>query len=114
MNSLFIDTHGKCVTVILFKDGKVIDQINLETMNKHSVVAMPSIKSILENNGCSINDIHEILVCNGPGSFTGIRIGAGIAKGFCAALPKIKRVPINSLDLIAYTFAKTNPSFKQS
>lgn len=96
MNSLFVDTHAKNVLIILFKDGKIVDKIDLETMNKHSVVTMPSVRSILEKNGIEVNQLNEILVCNGPGSFTGSRIAVTIAKTMAFSL----NIPIKQIDAL--------------
>lgn len=96
MKSLFIDTHAKNVTIILFKDGKIVDEINIETMNKHSVVTMPSIKRILEDNNCDVKELTEILVCNGPGSFTGSRIAVTLAKTMAFSL----NIPIKQIDAL--------------
>ena len=96
MNSLFIDTHGKNVIVILFKNGNILEKIDMETMNKHSVVTMPSIKKILEDNKCDVKDLNEILVCNGPGSFTGSRIAVTLAKTIAFSL----NIPIKQIDAL--------------
>ena len=96
MNSLFIDTHAKNVLVILFKDGKIVEKIDLETINKHSVVTMPSIRTILDNNGVKVEQLSEILVCNGPGSFTGSRIAVTIAKTMAFSLG----IPIKQIDAL--------------
>ena len=96
MNSLFVDTHAKNVLIILFKDGKIVDKIDFETMNKHSVVTMPSIRTILEKNGVNVNQLNEILVCNGPGSFTGSRIAVTIAKTMAFSL----NIPIKQIDAL--------------
>lgn len=96
MNSLFIDTHGKNVLLILFKNGKVLDKIDIETLNKHSVATMPSIKRILESNNCDAHSLKEIIVCNGPGSFTGSRIAVTIAKTMSYSLD----IPIKQIDAL--------------
>lgn len=108
MFSLFIDTHAKNVLVILFKDGKIIDKIDLETINKHSVVTMPSIRTILENNDCTSEDLNEILVCNGPGSFTGSRIAVTIAKTMAFSL----NVPIKQIDALTIMAVNVNSDDK--
>ncbi len=79
MYSLFIDTHYKEVVIVLFKNGVYIDKRNKESI-QHSVFVMPLINEILINNSITINNINEIIVVNGPGSFTGVRIGVTIAK----------------------------------
>lgn len=104
MNSLFIDTHAKNVTIILFKDGKIIDKIDMETMNKHSVVTMPSIKKILEDNMCDVKGLNEILVCNGPGSFTGSRIAVTLAKTIAFSL----NIPIKQIDALTIKAVNVN------
>jgi tRNA threonylcarbamoyl adenosine modification protein YeaZ len=96
MNTLFIDTHAKNVLIILFKDGKILDKIDIETMNKHSVVTMPSIRTILTNNKMDVKDLNDIIVCNGPGSFTGSRIAVTIAKTIAYSL----NIPIKQIDAI--------------
>ena len=108
MNSLFIDTHAKNVTVILFKDGKIIDTIDQETMNKHSVVTMPSIKKILDDNNCTVKDLNEILVCNGPGSFTGSRIAVTLAKTIAFSL----NIPIKQIDALTIKAVNVNDDKK--
>lgn len=79
MFTLFIDTHFKDVNIVLYKDGKVIDHLTSDNQ-KHSVVTMPLIVDILKNNNIKINSIKEIICVNGPGSFTGVRIGVTISK----------------------------------
>ena len=106
MNSLFIDTHAKNVTIILFKDGKIVDEINIETMNKHSVVTMPSIKKILEDNNCDVKELAEIIVCNGPGSFTGSRIAVTLAKTMAFSL----NIPIKQIDALTIKAVKFSKS----
>ena len=96
MNTLFIDTHAKNVLIILFKDGKILDRIDIETMNKHSVVTMPSIRTILSNNKIEVEDLNDIIVCNGPGSFTGSRIAVTIAKTMAYSL----NIPIKQIDAL--------------
>ena len=108
MNSLFIDTHAKNVTVILFKDGKIIDTIEQETMNKHSVVTMPSIKKILDDNNCTVKDLNEILVCNGPGSLTGSRIAVTLAKTIAFSL----NIPIKQIDALTIKAVNVNNAKK--
>lgn len=89
MYSLFIDTHDKKVTIVLYKDGNVLNIIDEVTSNKHSIVTMPSIRKIIEDSFITVNDISEIYVVNGPGSFTGERIAVTIGKtmAYCLSVP---------------------------
>ena len=94
--TLFIDTHDKNVLIILFKDGKIISTENLETKNKHSEVALPTIASILDNSNVDVSELNNIIVVNGPGSFTGVRIAVTIAKTIAYALS----IPIRTIDAL--------------
>jgi len=100
MYSLFIDTHFTNVNIIIYKDSKVIFKEELESKQSHSIVTMPLLRTILEDNNLSLNDMSEIIVVNGPGSFTGVRIGVTIAKtiSYCLNIP-IK--VISSLEVLA-------------
>lgn len=100
MISLFIDTHDKNIIEALYKDGKILDKnIRLSERN-HSDYTMPMLKDLLENNNLSVHDLDEILVCNGPGSFTGVRIGVTIAKTLAYTL-NIPIKTITSLECLA-------------
>lgn len=89
MYSLFIDSHDSKVSVVLFKNGKVIVEKLEESNNKHSTIVMPLIREVIESQNIDIKDINEILVVNGPGSFTGERIAVTIAKtmAYCLNIP---------------------------
>ena len=96
MISLFIDTSLEDVSIALVKDGKELSQIHEYIPGKHSIYVTQYISDILKNNNLSPKDVDEIIVVNGPGSFTGIRIGVTIAKMF-AYIEKIRIVSITSL-----------------
>ena len=50
MYSLYIDTHYMEVCVVLFKDGKVLDEEIVKSTLRHSVITMPSIQKLIERN----------------------------------------------------------------
>lgn len=95
MYSLFIDTHFKEVVIVLYKDGKLIGK-KFSNNERHSVVTMPLIEEILKYANIKINDIQEIIVVNGPGSFTGVRIAVTISKMLAYALD----LPIKVVDYL--------------
>ena len=96
MISLFIDTSLSDVSIALIKDGKLLSKINNSIPGEHSVYVTKYIDDILKENKLSPKDVDEIIVVNGPGSFTGIRIGVTIAKIF-AYIQNIRIVSITSL-----------------
>lgn len=92
---LFIDTHDELITIAL----KTKDNLYIKTKESeysHSIYTMPMIASIFDENNLDIKDLDKIIVVNGPGSFTGIRIGLSIAKTIAYAL-NIKINTISSL-----------------
>lgn len=95
MYTLFLDTHSSNVNVSLIKEQKVITK-EKETFQSHSLFLLPMIKEILEEEKITIRDIEKIIVVNGPGSFTGIRIGLSVVKTMGYAL-NIPVYPISSL-----------------
>ena len=100
MYSLFIDTHDKNIIEVLYKNGKVLDKILRLSERNHSDYTMPMLDEILKRNKIKPHDLNEILICNGPGSFTGVRIGVTIAKTLAYTL-NIPIKTISSLDCLA-------------
>ena len=96
MISMFIDTSLSDVSIALIKDGKLLSNINNNIPGEHSIYVTKYIDDILKECNLSPKDVDEIIVVNGPGSFTGIRIGVTIAKIF-AYLENIRIVSITSL-----------------
>lgn len=93
MYSLFIDTHDKDITIVLFKDGKFYKSNIRESERNHSDYTMPMLNELLNDNNLTVHDLNEILVVNGPGSFTGVRLGVTIAKTLAYTL----NIPIKTI-----------------
>lgn len=99
MRTLFIDTSNSFVSIAILFDGKVISKITKESFNEHSKYAIIYVDEVLKNSNITPNELDEIVVVNGPGSFTGIRIGVTIAKIF-AYLKKIPVITVSSLETL--------------
>ena len=93
MYTLFISTFDELITIGLLKDGKLIEKNEKISNRNHSVYTVPMIEEILKNNNINTNYLNEIIVINGPGSFTGVRIGVTIAKTLAYTLD----IPIKAL-----------------
>ena len=93
MYSLFIDTHDKDINLVIYKNGMILDKNIKESERHHSDFIMPMLKELLDRNNLSVHDINEIYVVNGPGSFTGVRLGVTIAKTLAFTL----NVPIKTI-----------------
>lgn len=102
MKSLFIDTTSSRIVLALLEQTKVIVEIN--EINDHSLSSriFPLIDELFKKVEWSTEDIERIYVVNGPGSFTGIRVGVTIAKTFAWA-KKLEIIPISELELLATT-----------
>ena len=103
MKYLFIDTCSNCLIISTIINNKIdyffIDKNNNDTSSK--------VMKVLKEAVPDINTVDKIFVVNGPGSFTGIRVGVTIAKtiGFCLNIPIIK---ISELELLASTNTDTD------
>lgn len=100
MNTIFISTYNYLITIGLLKEGKKIDLKEVESIKNHSIYLIPTIKNVLNENNINITAINEIIVINGPGSFTGVRLGVTVAKTLAYTL-NVKIKTITSLDALA-------------
>lgn len=103
MISLFLDTSSKKLVVILVKDNEILSKKELESINDHASHLVPFIDEILKENNMTTKDIDKIFVVNGPGSFTGTRIGVTVGKTL-AFSNNINVIPVSSLK--QYIFSK--------
>ena len=79
---LAFETSAKAASVALVEDGKLLGESYQNTGLTHSQTLMVMAEDLLKQCGKTVNDITAIAVAEGPGSFTGVRIGVAAAKGF--------------------------------
>lgn len=109
MNILALDTSSSTGSIALAKDDKIAYLNLLNIRATHSERLLPQIDQGLNMTGLSIPDLDLICLGNGPGSFTGIRIGLATAKGLCLG-NQIPLLPFNTLEIIAANLYKpTSP-----
>ncbi|MDA3615185.1 tRNA (adenosine(37)-N6)-threonylcarbamoyltransferase complex dimerization subunit type 1 TsaB [Polluticaenibacter yanchengensis] len=107
-----IDTSNKIAQVILSDKDGVIDILADSQAMEHASFLQPAIKRILEKNHIDFNDIKAVSVVNGPGSYTGLRIGLAGAKGICHVLG-LPLIAHNTLDVIAHSLKnRIGPDFR--
>ncbi|MCK9140322.1 tRNA (adenosine(37)-N6)-threonylcarbamoyltransferase complex dimerization subunit type 1 TsaB [Haemophilus influenzae] len=96
---LALDTSTEACSVALFHRGEKT-HINELAQRTHTKRILPMIDEILANSGLGLNQVDALAFGRGPGSFTGVRVSAGIAQGlaFGADLPVI---PISNLTAMA-------------
>ncbi|MBR2678002.1 MAG: tRNA (adenosine(37)-N6)-threonylcarbamoyltransferase complex dimerization subunit type 1 TsaB [Bacilli bacterium] len=105
MRCLYIDTSSSFLYSALVEDDKVLSELKEEYGQNLSEVALPRIVSMFEKNNLRPIDIDKIIVVNGPGSFTGIRIGLTIAKVYAWSLD-IPITTVLSLEAMAVSSSK--------
>lgn len=91
MRILALETSAKACSAAVTEDGRLVASAFQCTGLTHSRTLMPMVESMLKNAGLTMAEMDAIAVANGPGSFTGIRIGVAAAKGlaFAAEIPVI-------------------------
>lgn len=102
MYSLLIDTHDEDVICVIYKDKKTLIIKYLKSNMRHSEITMPTLIEVIKEAGINVEDINDIVVNIGPGSFTGVRIGVVIAKSIAYLLNKPIR-GINSLEMLVFS-----------
>lgn len=97
---LGIETANAPLSVAIVKDGKVVAEVVQNIKLTHSAGAMPAVEAMLAKAGLKPVDIDAIAVSDGPGSYTGVRIGATLAKTLAWTLKK-PLVGVSSLKSLA-------------
>ena len=82
---LGIETSTPVCSVALSDGSGVMAQYTLASDMHHSERLVPMVQQVLADAGVTLGDLHGVAVASGPGSFTGLRIGMGLAKGLCMA-----------------------------
>lgn len=107
MKILSIETSSEVCSVAILEHKEVLKEISLENGNTHSQNLMPLISQILDETQLNLNDIDLFACDNGPGSFTGIRIGIATVKAFRDVTSK-PVIGISSLKGLAYNLQNIN------
>ena len=102
MKVLIIDTTKTNMFVGLMNQNKT-EVAKVKGLGRHNETLLPCIDALLEESNLKLADIDVVAVNVGAGSFTGIRVGVSTVKAFTDALPTLKCVQFNSLELLAYS-----------
>ncbi len=100
MLTLAIDTSGATLSTALLEDLTTRAEFFLNTGDNHSQHLLPAIKKIYDLAGASIQDTDLFVCTEGPGSFTGLRIGVGTVKGLALATGK-PLLGLSTLEVLA-------------
>ncbi len=100
MMLLAIDSATKMLGIALHDGRRILAERIWETANRHTVELTPALEALCSGAGIAFSDLNYLAVCQGPGSFSGLRIGISVAKGLAMALA-IPLVAIPTLDITA-------------
>ncbi|GGF05974.1 tRNA (adenosine(37)-N6)-threonylcarbamoyltransferase complex dimerization subunit type 1 TsaB [Hymenobacter cavernae] len=98
---LSLETSSSICSVALHQNGALLGQSELRLEKSHSSHLSLLIEQLLENTGHTMHDLGAVAISDGPGSYTGLRIGAAAAKGLCYAL-NIPLLAISTLQALAH------------
>lgn len=104
---LHIDTTTDICSVAVSQNNKLIDCLEDTNDRKHANILTIFIEQILKNNNISLAQVSGIVISEGPGSYTGLRIGSSTAKGLCYSL-NIPLIAINTLKALSFMAIKAN------
>ena len=96
MFSILLDSSNTSLTVGLAKDDALLESISYEAWQTQSEHMIPELDKLLDKYNVERNQISDVVVAIGPGSYTGVRIAITIAKTIAAVLP-VKVYAISSL-----------------
>lgn len=104
---LSVDSSSSTATCALVKEDKILGEINLNDKKEHSVILMDLIDSLLTRCNLILDDVDGFAISEGPGSFTGLRIGMATIKGLAFGSNK-PCLAISTLDTLAYNVINFN------
>lgn len=105
---LGIDTSSVDLGVGLFKDKTAIASYSRFIRNSHAEHIAQTVGMLLKSNKIDPSEVTRIAVTIGPGSFTGLRIGLGFAKGFSFGNQETRLLPVSSLEVMAYAAQRSD------
>lgn len=104
---LSLDTSNKFCSVSISKNGKLIHFSKSDKVLSHAEIISKLIQESLVASKHKIQDLDALALSQGPGSYTGLRIGASIAQGICYA-SKIPLIAINTLKIMVFGILESN------
>ena len=107
MKILALDSTAKVASVALSDDGRLLGEYTINNGNTHSETLLPMIEAMLGQLDLTVDDVDAFAVAAGPGSFTGVRIGAATIKGLAFGSGK-PCVGVSTLEALAKNPALPN------
>lgn len=99
MITIMLDSSNTSMSVGIMDESHIIASTSYEAWQRQSEVMIPELDKLLKDNGYTKDDIQDVIVAIGPGSYTGVRIAITIAKTIAVAL-NVKVYPVSSLQVL--------------
>ncbi|MEM1210030.1 MAG: tRNA (adenosine(37)-N6)-threonylcarbamoyltransferase complex dimerization subunit type 1 TsaB [Planctomycetota bacterium] len=99
--ALAIETSQRQASVAMGRGDELIESRELPQLKRHNLELMPTVDALMRDQGMGPDDLSEVYVSVGPGSFTGLRVAVATGKLLALALPAIKLVAVPTLDVLA-------------
>ena len=112
-NLLLIESSNEICSVALSQEKSIIQEKYINKPNSHSVYLAPFANEVLNNATMSINELDGVVISDGPGSYTGLRIGSSLAKGICLGAG-IPLMAVSTLKGLAKKALNDYPSVDQA
>ena len=109
---LAIETTNIHCSFALLKNNKILAAHHIREKHQQAALSIKLIINLLKKTNLKFSDITHIALTNGPGSFTGIRIGISIATGFMITHPKIVPIVLNNYEVYFYQMRIHSPLSK--
>lgn len=107
MKILAIDSSGLVASAAVLEDDILLGEYTINHKKTHSQTLLPMIDTVVQMLELDLSSVDAIAVAAGPGSFTGLRIGAATAKGLGLALGK-PLIGVPTVDALAYNIGVTD------
>lgn len=107
MKILAIDSSAATASVAYTEDGLLIGEYTIDHKKTHSQTLLPMLDELMKMTEAKPETIDAIAIAAGPGSYTGLRIGAALAKGLAEGWGK-KILPVSTLEGLAYRVRETD------
>lgn len=103
MYTLAFDTTAARCSIALFSDEHCVDTFVKEMEFGQAETLIPEIQNILQKHNLNFSNLDLIVVCVGPGSFTGVRSSIASARSFGLACPHLEVLGVNAFDTYAHS-----------
>ena len=105
---LAIDTATRYAGLALYDGQSLQAELTWSAVRRHTVTLVPNLWRVLHQQGLPVSDLTGLAVALGPGSYTGLRIGLGVAKGLALALD-LPVVGVPTMDIVVHAMCAAAP-----